>query len=118
MSKCLYCYQELEEGQTDLTSGRVSSRSAISSELDGSRLTRDFHPACARKFFGSETVPVFPYTRDNMSELARQVIRTSASTAAERMNLQNSLSLVFGASISSNRKAVSIPVCLSWKTSR
>ena len=79
MSKCLYCYQELEEGQTDLTSGRVSSRSAISSELDGSRLTRDFHPACARKFFGSETVPVFPYTRDNMSELARQVIRTSAS---------------------------------------
>ena len=55
MSKCLYCYQKLEEGQTD------------------------FHPACARKFFGSETVPVFPYTRDNMSELARQVIRTSAS---------------------------------------
>lgn len=61
MSKCLYCYQELEEGQVDLTSGR------------------DFHPACARKFFGSETAPVLPYTRENMSELARQVIRTSAS---------------------------------------
>ena len=55
MSKCLFCYQELEEGQVD------------------------YHPSCARKFFGSETVPVFPYTRDNMSELARQVIRTSAS---------------------------------------
>ena len=55
MSKCLYCYQELEEGQVD------------------------FHPSCARKFFGSETVPLLPYTRDNMSELARQVIRTSAS---------------------------------------
>ena len=55
MSKCLYCYQELEEGQVD------------------------FHPACVRKFFGSETVPILPYTRDNMSELARQVIRTSAS---------------------------------------
>ena len=27
MSKCLYCYQELEEGQ------------------------KDFHPQCARKFF-------------------------------------------------------------------
>ena len=38
-----------------------------------------FHPACARKFFGSETAPLLPYTRDNMSELARQVIRTSAS---------------------------------------
>lgn len=55
MSKCLFCYQELEEGQVD------------------------FHPACARKFFGSDTAPVLPYTRDNMSELARQVIRTSAS---------------------------------------
>ena len=55
MSKCLYCYQELEEGQVD------------------------FHPECSRKFFGSKTVPVLPYTRDNMSDLARQVIRTSAS---------------------------------------
>ena len=55
MSKCLFCYQELEDGQVD------------------------FHPACARKFFGSDTAPLLPYTRDNMSELARQVIRTSAS---------------------------------------
>ena len=55
MSKCLYCYKELEEGQVD------------------------FHPSCARKFFGSETAPILPYTRDNMSELAHQVIRTSAS---------------------------------------
>ena len=39
----------------------------------------DFHPSCARKFFGSQTAPILPYTRDNMSELARQVIRTSAS---------------------------------------
>jgi len=55
MNKCLYCYHELEDGQVD------------------------FHPACARRFFGSDTAPVLPYTRDNMSELARQVIRTSAS---------------------------------------
>ena len=55
MSKCLFCYQELEEGQVD------------------------YHPSCARKFFGSETAPIFPYTRDNMSELARQVIRPSVS---------------------------------------
>ena len=55
MSKCLYCYQELEDGLVD------------------------FHPCCARKFFGSETVPLLPYTRDNMSGLARQVIRTSTS---------------------------------------
>ena len=55
MSKCLYCYQELEEGQVD------------------------FHPACAKKFFGTNTAPDLPYTRDNMSDLARQVIRTSVS---------------------------------------
>lgn len=55
MSKCLYCYKELEDGQID------------------------FHPTCVRKFFGIETAPSFPYTRDHMSELARQVIRTSSS---------------------------------------
>ena len=55
MSKCLYCYRELEDGQVD------------------------FHPGCARKFFGSDTAPLLPYTRDNMSELARQVIRSSVS---------------------------------------
>ena len=55
MSKCLYCYQELEDGQ------------------------QDYHPGCARKMYGSETAPFLPYTRENMSELARQVIRTSAS---------------------------------------
>lgn len=55
MSKCLYCYKELEEGQVD------------------------FHPGCAKTFFGTENAPLLPYTRDNMSELARQVIRNSAS---------------------------------------
>lgn len=55
MNKCLYCYQELEAGQVD------------------------YHPACARKFFGSDIAPILPYSRNNMSELARQVIRTSSS---------------------------------------
>ena len=55
MSKCLYCYHELEEGLVD------------------------FHPGCARNFFGSKTAPILPYTRNNMAELARQVIRASTS---------------------------------------
>ena len=55
MSKCLYCYKELEEGQAD------------------------FHPECARKFFGSAIAPILPYTRENMKDLARQVIRASTS---------------------------------------
>lgn len=52
MCKCLYCYQELKEGQ------------------------RDYHPACARRFFGSATPPVLPYSRQNISELASEVIRS------------------------------------------
>ncbi len=53
MSKCLYCYQEAG--------------------------TADFHPACARSFFGSAEAPLLPYTRENMSELAKKVIRASTS---------------------------------------
>ncbi len=37
--RCLYCYKELKEGQTD------------------------FHPACARKFFGTRNAPSLPYVR-------------------------------------------------------
>lgn len=55
MSKCLYCYEPLEEGRVG------------------------FHPACSKKFFGMVDAPILPYTRDNMSDLARQVIRTSSS---------------------------------------
>lgn len=55
MCKCLYCYKELDPGQ------------------------KDFHPRCAKKFFGSETAPELPYTRENMHELASQVIRSSTS---------------------------------------
>lgn len=66
MSKCLYCYQELEERL------RVGEHSSGMGQMD-------FHPGCARKFFGTTTVPILPYTRDNMSELAHQVIRASSS---------------------------------------
>lgn len=50
MSRCLYCYQELEEGQ------------------------KDFHPSCAKKFFGKTEVPILPYTRDNINDLAKQSV--------------------------------------------
>ena len=53
--KCLYCYQELKEGQ------------------------RDFHPACARRFFGSQAVPELPYSRSNINELAREVIQNKTT---------------------------------------
>ena len=63
MGKCLYCYKELLSGEVD------------------------FHSACARKMFGRSTAPELPYTRDNMSELAQQVIRTSASVTGVQAKL-------------------------------
>ena len=50
MSKCLFCYQELEEGQ------------------------KDFHPACAKKFFGKTEAPALPYSRENINDLARESV--------------------------------------------
>lgn len=54
-NRCLYCYQDLKEGQTD------------------------FHPACAKKIFGTTTVPELPYTKDNISVLAEQVVRSQTT---------------------------------------
>lgn len=61
--RCLYCYRELEERQ------------------------KDFHPACARKFFGSKSAPLLPYTRDNIDALALEVLRTSASVPGVQAKL-------------------------------
>ena len=55
MCRCLYCYKELKPGQVD------------------------FHPECAKKFFGTESAPLLPYSRSNMHDLAQKVIRTSTS---------------------------------------
>jgi len=55
MNRCLFCYQELKENQTD------------------------FHPECSKKIFGSTIPPILPYTRKNLSELAEQVIRSQTT---------------------------------------
>ena len=48
MERCLYCYKELKEGQVD------------------------YHPACARKLFGTRQAPQWPYVRSEIGELAKQ----------------------------------------------
>ena len=48
MSRCLYCYKELGEGM------------------------KDFHPACAKKFFGTRTAPELPYVRTQLGDLANR----------------------------------------------
>jgi serine/threonine-protein kinase HipA len=52
MQKCLYCYQSLEEGQTD------------------------FHPRCSKKIFGTATPPVLPYSKADIESLALEVVRS------------------------------------------
>lgn len=63
MNKCLYCYKELRPGEVD------------------------FHPECARKMFGVPAAPELPYSRDNMSELASKVIKTSTSVTGVQAKL-------------------------------
>ena len=55
MERCLYCYKELADGE------------------------RDFHKSCSKKIFGTPQVPLLPYTRANIAELAREVIRSQTT---------------------------------------
>ena len=55
MKKCLYCYQELENGQTD------------------------FHSVCSKKIFGTTDPPILHYTCNQISELAEQVVKSQTT---------------------------------------
>ncbi|MDE6647281.1 MAG: HipA domain-containing protein, partial [Prevotella sp.] len=68
MCKCLYCYQELEEGQ------------------------KDFHPRSARKFFGTEEVPLLEYRHEDLDRLAEQAIRAQTSLTGVQPKLSLNLS--------------------------
>lgn len=67
MSKCLFCYKELKEGE------------------------HDFHARCARKFFGSATAPVMDYTQDDMDCLAEQIIRSQTTLTGVQPKLSLNL---------------------------
>ncbi|MBO4893184.1 MAG: HipA domain-containing protein [Prevotella sp.] len=68
MCKCLYCYKELEKGQ------------------------KDFHPGCARKFFGTKDVPLLEYRHEELDQLAEQVIRAQTSLTGVQPKLSLNLS--------------------------
>lgn len=63
MAKCLYCYKELNEGE------------------------KDFHKACSKKIFGTPSVPELPYTRENLIDLAKQVIRSQTTLTGVQAKL-------------------------------
>lgn len=55
MSQCLVCYGELPEGLVD------------------------YHPACSRNLFGTDTPPKLDFDRGSISELATEVIRSQTT---------------------------------------
>ena len=63
MAKCLYCYKELNKGE------------------------KDFHKACSKRMFGTPSVPELPYTRENLTDLAKQVIRSQTTLTGVQAKL-------------------------------
>ena len=63
MRKCLYCYKELKKGETD------------------------FHPAYSQKMFGTKTPPILPYVRNQLADLAEQVIRSQTTLTGVQAKL-------------------------------
>jgi serine/threonine-protein kinase HipA len=61
--KCLFCYKELN-----------------CSEID-------FHTVCSKKFFGTSTPPILPYTRAEIKELAEQIIRSHTTVTGVQPKL-------------------------------
>lgn len=54
MNKCLYCYKEI------IGAGK-----------------EHYHPACAKKFFGTAAAPLLPYQLDEMDKLAKEMVDLS-----------------------------------------
>jgi serine/threonine-protein kinase HipA len=65
--KCLYCYKRLQ-----------------SSDID-------FHTHCSLKFFGSQTPPIIDYNRNNLKELAEQIIQTQMTVTGVQPKLSLSI---------------------------
>ena len=63
MAKCLYCYRELEDGMVD------------------------FHPQCAKRFFGTPIVPLFPYKHSEIKDLAKEVVRSQTAVTGVQAKL-------------------------------
>jgi serine/threonine-protein kinase HipA len=76
MTKCLYCYQPLESGETD------------------------FHARCSKKMFGTEIPPQLEYTGNDMQQLAAEIIKSQITVTG----VQPKLSLTIGKSETGVRK--------------
>ncbi|MGL5014225.1 MAG: HipA domain-containing protein [Bacteroidales bacterium] len=80
MKRCLYCYQPLAENEINC------------------------HSRCARKIFGSNSVPELPYAKEEVASLAEKVIRTQSTLTG----VQAKLSLNISSSESNETKRFTI----------
>ena len=67
MCRCLFCYKELGKGE------------------------KDFHPQCAKKFFGLQEAPLLDYRHEELDKLAEQVIRSQSSLTGVQPKLSLNL---------------------------
>ncbi|RRD00923.1 HipA domain-containing protein [Prevotella sp. OH937_COT-195] len=59
---------------------------------------KDFHPGCARKFFGTREVPLLEYRHEDLDRLAEQVIRAQTSLTGVQPKLSMNLNKHEGSS--------------------
>lgn len=64
MSKCLYCYKELDANDPI-----------------------DYHSKCIKDFYGTTTAPTLPYRLDEMEQLAKEVVELSVSVTGVQPKL-------------------------------
>lgn len=67
MRRCLCCYQPLREGE------------------------KDYHPRCAKRFFGQSPAPALPYTRKDINHLAQVVVESRTTVTGVQAKLSMDL---------------------------
>lgn len=65
--RCLCCYQPLHDGETD------------------------YHPRCAKRFFGQSVAPQLPYTRKDIGKLAQVVVESRTTVTGVQAKLSMDL---------------------------
>lgn len=66
MSKCLFCYKDIEDEEF---------------------MKYEFHKSCSRNFFGKNTPPILAFTQSEMLELAQKVVKSQRTVTGVQPKL-------------------------------
>lgn len=69
-NKCLYCYKEIGSGELNTKAG-----------------SKGFHEKCSKKFFGKINPPELNFTKDEILELAKQIIKSQKTVTGVQPKL-------------------------------